>query len=372
MSAFSLRADPRDLEEFSVVYTNRATNHMSARFQQAMRELSSKLKAVYQADAVAIVPGSGTFGMEAIARQFVQGQTVLIVRNGLFSFRWSQIMDKGRLSAKALVCKARETGAGFAPMPIAEVTAAIAHNRPAVVFAPHVETAAGMMLPDDYIAALAKATHAVGGLLVVDSVASGAMWLDMRALGIDVLLSAPQKGWNSTPCAAMVMLSERALARLADTESDSFSCDLKRWLEIMRAYEQGGHAYHATMPTDSLMALRDAMAEAEAAGLATLKSAQQQLGDAVRALLAEYGYRSVAADGFAAPGVVVCHTDDDDMHSGRAFAAQGVQIASGVPLQIDEGADYKSFRIGLFGLDKLLHIDATVALLKQALDNMAK
>lgn len=360
--------DPQGLAEYSVVYTNRALNHMSARFQAVMRDLSADLKAVYRAEHLAIVPGSGTYGMEAIARQLIQGAPVLIVRNGLFSYRWSQIIDTAKLSRDVHVMKARDTGAGFAPAPIAEVCAAIAEHRPAVVFAPHVETAAGMMLPDDYIRALADATHAAGGLLVIDCVASGAVWLDMQALGIDVLLTAPQKGWSASPCCAVVLLNDAAAARVRATASDSFACDLKKWLDIMEAYEKGGHAYHATMPTDALCVLHDAVREARQVGLDTLKAAQFDLGAQARALLAQYGYASVAAEGFAAPGVIVAYTDNPDLQSGRAFAAQGLQIAAGVPLQIGESADFKSFRLGLFGFDKLTDIPAALAPLRRALE----
>lgn len=370
MPALHPHIDPDGLVEYSVVYTDRALNHMSQRFQGVMRDLSAMLKRVYQAESAVIVPGSGTYAMEAVARQFIQQQKVLIVRNGLFSYRWSQIIDTGKLSPHVTVMKAQAQGRAFAPAAIADVTAAIARERPAVVFAPHVETASGMILPDDYIRALAEATHAAGGLLVIDCVASGAIWLDMRALGIDVLLTAPQKGWSGTPCCGMVMLGERALARLAETESDSFSCDLKKWHAIMQAYENGAHAYHATMPTDSLLALRDVMREAENIGFAELKAAQQKLGQEVRHLLAQYGYDSVAAEGYGAPGVVVCHTDNPELASGRAFAAQGMQIAAGVPLQIDEPADYQAFRVGLFGLDKLQNIPRTVSTLRDVLEKL--
>lgn len=372
MPALHTHIDPQGLAEYSVVYSDRALNHMSARFQTVMRDLSALLKNIYHADHIAIIPGSGTYGMEAIARQLVQNAPVLIVRNGQFSYRWTQIIEKARLTSNIRVLKARDSGAGYTPAPIADVCAAIAEQRPAAVFAPHVETASGMILPDDYIRALAQATHAVGGLLVIDCVASGAIWLDMAALGIDILLSAPQKGWSASPCCAMVMLNERAAARVRDSESDSFACDLKKWLDIMQTYENGGHAYHATMPTDSLLILRDTIREAERTGLATLREAQHTLGKQARALLAQYGYQSVAAQDYAAPGVIVCHTDDPALQNGSAFAAQGLQIAAGVPLQVDEPADFKSFRIGLFGLDKLQNIPLTLAILQEALDNIEK
>ncbi len=373
MTALLSHIDPDGLLEYSVVYTDRALNHMSARFQTAMRDISGLLKQVYHADAVAIVPGSGTFAMEAVARQLAQDQSCLVVRNGFFSFRWSQILEMGNISRQVTVMNA-QTSAGsqqpFAPAPIEAVCAAIAEQRPAVVFAPHVETASGMMLPDSYIRRLADAVHAVDGLLVIDCIASGTVWLDMQALGIDVLISAPQKGWSGSPCCGMVMLSAAAVARVNDTQSSSFACDLKKWLHIMQAYENGGHAYHATMPTDALLVLRDVMQEAERIGFEALKTAQLQLGRDVRDLLAEYGYASVAAADFAAPGVVVCYTDDADIHSGKAFARHGVQIAAGVPLQVGEPAGFQSFRIGLFGLDKLQNRARTVASLRQALDEI--
>ncbi len=373
MTALLSHIDPDGLLEYSVVYTDRALNHMSARFQTAMRDISGLLKQVYHADAVAIVPGSGTFAMEAVARQLAQDQSCLVVRNGFFSFRWSQILEMGNISRQVTVMNAQAAAGSqqpFAPAPIEAVCAAIAEQRPAVVFAPHVETASGMMLPDSYIRRLADAVHAVGGLLVIDCIASGTVWLNMQALGIDVLISAPQKGWSGSPCCGMVMLSAAAVARVNDTQSSSFACDLKKWLHIMQAYENGGHAYHATMPTDALLVLRDVMQEAERIGFEALKTAQLQLGRDVRDLLAEYGYASVAAADFAAPGVVVCYTDDADIHSGKAFARHGVQIAAGVPLQVGEPAGFQSFRIGLFGLDKLQNRARTVASLRQALDEI--
>lgn len=364
--------DPDGLLEYSVVYTDRALNHMARRFQLVMRELSAGLKQAYGAHSVVVVPGSGSSGMEAVARQFATGQQVLVVRNGWFSYRWSQIFDTGAITASTTVCKARPVAPGaqaaFAPAPIAEVVDAIRRTRPALVFAPHVETSAGMILPDDYLRALADATHAAGGLFVLDCVASGAIWVDMRVLGVDLLVSAPQKGWSSTPCAGLVMLGEQARARIDATTSTSFSLDLKKWLGIMEAHEQGQAPYHATLPTDGLAQLRDAVQETAAFGLAAARDAQQAIGDQVRALLAARGIRSVAAPGFQAPCVIVSHTDRADFHNGRAFAAQGLQIAAGVPLACDEGPDFRSFRIGLFGLDKLKHPQRTVQTFERALD----
>lgn len=372
MPALLPNVDPDGLLEYSVVYTDRSLNHMSAKFQQVMRDLSSMLKQAYNAQAAVIVPGSGTFAMEAVARQFVQGAQVLIVRNGWFSYRWSQIIETGHLSDKVTVLKARRVAdaseSPFMPAPIAEVVATIAREKPAVVFAPHVETSAGMMLPDDYLRAVADAVHAVGGLFVLDCIASGAMWVDMQATGVDVLVSAPQKGWSGQPCCGFAMLSERALQRLETTTSDSFSCDLKKWHQIMQAYEKGTHAYHATMPTDTLAEVRDQMREAFSYGLPALKAAQIELGRAARASLERRGVKSVAAPGFQAPGVVVSYTRDPDIQNGKKFVAQGMQIAAGVPLACDEPADYMSFRLGLFGLDKWKDVPAAVQRLDAALD----
>ncbi len=367
--------DPHGLLEYSVVYTDRALNHMSARFQGVMRDISALLKEAYQARSAIVVPGSGTFGMEAVARQFATGHKTLVLRNGWFSYRWTQILEMGAISPDSRVLKARRVAqahqSAFAPAPIDEVVAAIQAQQPAVVFAPHVETAAGLILPDDYLKAVADATHAVGGLFVLDCIASGAIWVDMAALGVDVLVSAPQKGWTGSPGCAFVMLGEAARARIDATTSTSFACDLKKWLQIMEAYEAGGHAYHTTLPTDALTRTRDVMRETQACGWQTLRQQQQALGDAVRALLVRQGFPSVAAAGFQAPGVVVSYTDDPGLSSGKTFLGLGLQTAAGVPLQCDEPADFKTFRIGLFGLDKLAHIDRTVAHLAQALRQVA-
>jgi len=344
---------------------------MSGAFQQVMRDLSEMLKGVYNADAVALIPGGGTFGMEAVARQLAKDKTVMVIRNGWFSYRWTQIFEMGRLPSDEIVMTARRQGnspqSPFAPPPIDEVEARIAEARPSVVFAPHVETSAGMILPDDYIARLAKAVHDVGGLMVLDCIASGCVWVDMAGTGVDVLISAPQKGWSATPCAGLVMLSQRALERMEDTSANSFAMDLKKWREIMAAYEAGGHAYHATMPTDGLKMFRDAMIETREMGFEAAKAAQWELGDKVRAMLAAQGIASVAAEGFGAPGVVVSYTDDPEIKTGRAFAAKGAQIAAGVPLQCDEPAGFSTFRLGLFGLDKLADVDGTVARLEAVL-----
>ena len=366
--------DPDGLQEFSVVFTDRSLNHMSKKYQAAMRDISAMLKDVYKANAVALVPGGGTYAMEAVARQFANGKHALILRNGWFSFRWTQIFDMGGFAAKTTVVNARQTGnsarSPYAPAPIAEVTAKIREEKPDVVFAPHVETSAGLILPDGYITAMAEAAHSVGALMVLDCIASGTVWVDMEKTGVDVLISAPQKGWSASPSAGLVMLSKRAEERLEQTASNSFAIDLKKWRAIMAAYEAGGHAYHATMPTDALVGFRDAMNEAKDIGFDTLKQAQWDLGNAVRAMLAAKGIVSVAADGFAAPGVVVSYTDDPDVQNGKKFVGEGVQIAAGVPLQVGEGPEFKTFRIGLFGIDKLKDVAGTVARLKDAVDRV--
>ncbi|WP_370230234.1 aminotransferase class V-fold PLP-dependent enzyme [Cognatishimia sp.] len=366
--------DPDGLDEFSVVFTDRSLNHMSASFQQVMRDISDMLKGVYNADAVALIPGGGTYGMEAVARQFARDAKTLVVRNGWFSYRWSQIFEAGGFAAESTVMKARQSGNGvtepFAPAPIEDVVAKIHELQPDVVFAPHVETSAGVILPDDYITAMAAAAHEVGALMVLDCIASGCAWIDMKATGVDVLISAPQKGWSASPSAGLVMMGPRAVARLADTESDSFAIDLKKWHSIMQAYENGGHAYHATMPTDALKAFRDTMLETREYGFDKLMDAQWALGNQVRALLKDKGITSVAADGFGAPGVVVSYTSDPAIQNGSKFSALGMQIAAGVPLACDEPEGFMTFRLGLFGLDKLYDVDATAARLKTVLDQV--
>jgi aspartate aminotransferase-like enzyme len=366
--------DPTGLDEFSVVFTDRSLNHMSQTFQGVMNDISTMLKDVYKAEAVALVPGGGSFAMEAVARQFARGASALVVRNGWFSYRWSQIIETGGLTESCTVMKARQTGntsrAPFAPAPIDEVVAAIREQKPQIVFAPHVETSAGVILPEAYVAALAAAAHEVGALMVLDCIASGCAWVDMQATGVDVLISAPQKGWSASPSAGLVMMSAHAVARLEETTSDSFAIDLKKWHQIMQAYENGGHAYHATMPTDALRAFRDTMIETRDYGFDRLQAAQWDLGDAVRAMLKDKGVVSVAADGFGAPGVVVSYTEDPAIQNGSKFAAERMQIAAGVPLQCDEPEDFRTFRLGLFGLDKLYDVPATLARLKRVVDQV--
>lgn len=372
MSGLLPDVDPDGLLEFSVVFTDRSLNQMSQKFQRVMRDLSSVLKEVYHVRSVALVPGGGTFGMEAVARQLITNKKVLVIRNGWFSFRWSQIFEMGHIPSEETVIKARPVAEGrqqaFAPAPIDEVVAAIRAKRPDVVCAPHVETASGIILPDDYLKAVADAVHEVGGLFVLDCVASGAIWVDMAATGVDVIISAPQKGWSGSPGCAFVMMSERAKAAVEASTSTSFAADLKKWLQIMETYEGGSHAYHATLPTDAITKTCQMMLETKEYGFEKVREEQWALGKRVRALLEGRGFRPVAAPGFQAPGVVVSYTDDDLIHTGKAFIAQGLQTAAGVPLRCDEPADYKTFRIGLFGLDKLHNIDQTVANLEKALN----
>jgi aspartate aminotransferase-like enzyme len=367
--------DPLGFLEYSVVYTDRALNHMSQRFQGVMRDISRILKSVYNGRSAVIVPGSGTFGMEAVARQFATGKKVLVIRNGWFSYRWTQILEMGGIAAESTVLKARQVGSGpqapFAPPPIDEVVATIRGGKPDVVFAPHVETASGMILPDDYLKAVGAAAREVGALFVLDCVASGTVWVDMADKNVDVLISAPQKGWSGSPCCALVVLGERARERIDATTSTSFACDLKKWLQIMEAFEGGGHAYHATMPTDALAAMRDVMLETEAYGFARVCEEQKELGRRIRALLEGRGFQSVAAEGFKAPGVVVSYTTDPDVQNGRKFLAVGVQTAAGVPLMCDEPADFRTFRIGLFGLEKLHNPERTVDNFAKALNALA-
>jgi aspartate aminotransferase-like enzyme len=366
--------DPDGLLEYSVVFTDRSLNHMSQSFQGVMTDISDTLKKVYNAPSVTLVPGGGTFGMEAVARQFGNGKKCMVIRNGWFSFRWSQIFEAGHIPCEEIVLKAEpvEDGsqASFAPAPLEDVVAAIAAEKPDVVFAPHVETSAGMILPDTYMSGVADAVHAVGGLFVLDCVASGTIWVDMKTIGVDVLISAPQKGWSASPCSAMVMMSELARTQIEDTASSSFAADLKKWMQIMEAYEGGGHAYHATMPTDAIVKFHASMRETEEYGFNRVRDEQNELGEKVRALMATHGFKSLAAQGYEAPSVVVCYTDDPDIQNGSKFAAAGLQVAAGVPLMCNEPDDFRTFRIGLFGLDKLHNVDRTVENLEKALNQV--
>ena len=366
--------DPDGLLEYSVVFTDRSLNHMSQSFQQVMNNISTTLKIAYNAAAVVVVPGGGTFSMEAVARQFGNDKKCLVIRNGWFSYRWTQIFEMGHIPSESIILKARpiddDPQPTFCPASIEEVVGTIKTEKPDVVFAPHVETSSGMILSDAYITAVGEAIHFVGGLFILDCIAAGTIWVNMQACGVDVLISAPQKGWSSSPCSGLVMLSPLAEERIETTTSTSFACDLKKWLQIMQAYENGGHAYHATMPTDALTMFRDTMKETEGYGFDKVCAEQQALGTRVRALLTNRGFKSVAAEGFQAPSVIVSHTNDVDIHNGKKFLAAGLQIAAGVPLQCDEPDDFQTFRLGLFGLDKLHNIDRTVETLEQALDQI--
>ena len=366
--------DPNGLKEFSVVFTDRSLNHMSDLFGGVMNDISSTLKEVYKANSIALVPGGGTFAMESVARQFMSGKTALVVRNGWFSYRWSQIFETGNICSSAIVMKAKQFGnnlqSSFEPAPIDEVVAKIKAEKPDFVFAPHVETSAGIILPDNYIRELSKAAHSVNALMVLDCIASGCVWIDMEDTGVDILISAPQKGWSSQPCAGLVMMSTNAREKINTTESDSFAMDLKKWLSIMETYEAGGHAYHATMPTDSLKVFRDTLSETREFGFSTAFDAQWELGKSVRKSLKNLGIKSVAADGFGAPGVVVSYTNSSDIQNGSRFKELGFQIAAGVPLKCDEPPEFSTFRLGLFGLDKLKNIESTLSTLDQAFEQV--
>ena len=363
--------DPDGLLEYSVVYTDRSLNHMSQSFQSVMNDVSTSLKGVYNAQAVIVVPGGGTYAMEAVARQFATNKNCLVLRNGWFSFRWSQIFEMGSIPSDETVMKAYRVSEGaeasFAPADINEVVEIIKKKKPNLVFAPHVETASGIILPDDYIRSVADAVHSVGGMFVLDCIASGAIWVDMEDSGVDILISAPQKGWSSSPAFGLVMLSAKANEAINITQSTSFSCDLLKWLQIMQAYENGAHAYHATMPTDAIKRFRDTIIETAEFGFDNARKKQQELGDKVRALLESHSINSVSEKGYQAPGVVVSYTNDKEIHNGSKFSNIGMQIAAGVPLQCDEGDDYQTFRLGLFGLDKLKDVDAAVKKLEDAL-----
>jgi aspartate aminotransferase-like enzyme len=364
--------DPDGLLEFSVVFTDRSLNHMSKRFQEVMRDISTTLREVYNADAAVVIPGGGTVGMEAVARQFATDKNVMVVRNGWFSYRWSQILDAGKIPTRTHVMNAARAAdhhqAPFAPPAIEDIVKEIRDRKPDVVFAPHVETSSGIILPDDYIKAIADAVHDFGGLFVLDCIASGAIWVDMGAAGVDVLISAPQKGWSSSPSSGLVMLNKAGVDALSETTSTSFALDLAKWHQIMQAYLNGGHAYHSTMPTDALAAFRDTLHETRDYGFEKVRAEQEALGRRVREVLAQRGYASVAARGFEAPGVIVSYTDNPAIQNGSAFAAKGMQIAAGVPLQCDEPEDYSTFRLGLFGLDKLHDVNRCVERLTKVLD----
>ena len=362
------------LKEFSVVYTDRSLNHMGDEFVDIMKDVSRVLKKAYNVDHSVIIPGSGTFGMEAVARQFADKKSVLIIRNGFFSYRWTQIFDMANITDHVHVITGSQTEdvtqAPFVPADIDTVIDYIHTSKPQVVFAPHVETSAGIILPDSYLKQVGQACNAVGAIFVLDCIASGAAWVDMKVLDIDVVITAPQKGWSSAPCCALVAMSSRARQVLDTTKSSSYSMDVLKWTQVMETYEKGSFVYHTTMPTNALKELRDTMLETESLGFDYLKHRQYDLGRQVRNMLISYGYPSVAQTGYHAPGVVVCYTTDKDMQNATKFRNMGYQTAAGVPLQVGERKDFQTFRIGLFGIDKLTNIDATVASLKEALDQL--
>jgi len=374
MAALLPNVDPDGLLEFSVVFTDRSLNHMSTDFQGVMCDIFSSLTSVYNTNICVLIPGGGTYAMESVVRAFATDQKVMVLRNGWFSFRWSQIFEAGNIPSETIILKARRSSndsqSAFSPLSINDVVSRIKDEKPSVFFAPHVETSSGIILPDEYIKEISNAVHSVGGIFVLDCIASGCMWVDMKDCGVDVLISAPQKGWSASPCAGIVMMNNAAIARLEKSDSTSFALDLKTWVGVMNSYTNGGHSYHATMPTDSLKEFRNAINEAAEYGFDKLKAKQKELGDKVRLLLAERNIKSVASAGFEAPGVIVSYTNDPSMQNGSKFASQGVQIAAGVPLRCDEPNDYSTFRLGLFGLDKLYDVDATVLRLEAVLDKV--
>ena len=425
---------PSPLQEFSVVYTDRALNHMSEPFKKAMLEIGDTLKEVYNCDHAVIIPGSGTYAMEAAARQFATGKKAIVLRNGFFSYRWTQIFESCGIPTDHLVLKAQAVDDSpkpqFAPHPVDQVVETIMKEKPAVLFAPHVETSTGMILPDDYIKKVADAMHSVGGIMVLDCIASGTVWVDMKKLGVDALISAPQKGcasrpqfgaqfpaqlfacltpslhpspprrWTGPSCAGLVMMNERAADVARATRSSSFVCDLRKWLELMESYEAGGFMYHATMPTDALVTFRDVMMETRDFGFDNANDAAWDLGRKVHSMMCEEkGLTRVAAPGYQAAGVIVVHTEDAQvagappslplpppprtrtspllsshhhllppLQVAGKFIQAGTQIAAGVPFMIGEPADTKTFRIGLFGLDKLKDTDKTVKTLRDSLE----
>jgi len=374
MAALLPNVDPDGLLEFSVVFTDRSLNHMSTDFQGVMCDIFSSLTSVYNTNICVLIPGGGTYAMESVVRAFATDQKVMVLRNGWFSFRWSQIFEAGNIPSETIILKARRSSndsqSAFSPLSINDVVSRIKDEKPSVFFAPHVETSSGIILPDEYIKEISNAVHSVGGIFVLDCIASGCMWVDMKDCGVDVLISAPQKGWSASPCAGIVMMNNAAIARLEKSDSTSFALDLKTWVGVMNSYTNGGHSYHATMPTDSLKEFRNAINEAAEYGFDKLKAKQKELGDKVRLLLAERNIKSVASAGFEAPGVIVSYTNDPSMQNGSKFASQGVQIAAGVPLRCDEPNDYSTFRLGLFGLDKLYDVDATVLRLEAVLNKV--
>lgn len=371
------KEDFGEFKEYSVIHTDRSLNLMSDPFQRVMRDLNLLLKKTYNADKVAIIPGSGTFGMEAVARQFATDEHVMVIRNGWFSYRWTEIFEMGDIPKSHTVLKAKPVDPSldqeqyqYAPCPVDEVVAKIYEERPATLFCAHVETSTGMILPDDYIRKVSAAMHDIGGIFVLDCIASGTVWADMKDLGADIVISAPQKGWTGPCCAGLVMMSEHAIQKMETTKETSFAMSLKRWSAIMDTYEAGGFGYHTTMPTDALRDFHEISVETLKVGLPELKENQLELGKQARAALDERGLTSVSAPGYQAPGVLVYHSPSDTANPEMMakFKKHSLQIAMGVPWQLDEPEGMKTFRLGLFGLDKLGDIDGTLSTLTAALD----
>lgn len=365
-----LQSKTGELLEYSVVYTDRSINLMSAPFQECMKDMSRILKEVYHAHSTAIIPGSGSYAMEAVARQFATGKKALVLRNGYFSFRWSDIFAVCKIPSAETVLKATCGDASMepamSPVAVDVAVATILAEKPDVVFAPHVETSTGILLPDDYIKKVTEAVHSVGGIFVLDAIAAGTLWANMEDLGVDVLVTAPQKGWSGPACAGIVMLNEKARALSDAAESTSFAVNLGKWLTVMDKYEAGGFMYYTTLPTDALMAFHKVMLETkDTIGFPAAKEAALKLGGLVRASMAKHGLKSAAAAGFESPTVVVSYSQSDAMVG--KFKEQGIQIAGGVPFKCDEPEGLKTFRIGLFGIDKMRNPDRTAAILDEKL-----
>jgi len=374
------------LKEFSVVYTDRALNMMSSEFVTVMQDISKTLKEVYNAKYTAIIPGAGTYAMEAVARQFGKARKVMVIRNGYFSYRWTDIFTRCNIpKGEETILKAFPAEEGdqpqYIPMPIEKVLAAIKAERPDAVFAPHVETSVGMILPDEYIKRVTAAVHEVGGVFVLDCIASGTIWLDMEELGIDALISAPQKGWSGPCCVGIVALSERGYGRVQETEGDSMVTNLKMWCHVMSEYEEGRFKYYTTLPTDALRTFRDVMLETKAFGFAKAKQEQWRLGRLVRSEMRKYGFKGVPIPEYQSPGVVVLYipktmTDPKkERNFFQEFKAEGLQIAGGVPWKLGEPAGRgpkQTFRIGLFGIDKLKNVESTVKTLTSVVKNIVQ
>ena len=362
--------DPAGLKEYSVVYTDRALNHMSTKYCDVAKEVSSTLNEVYNSHRAVMLPGSGTYGMEATARALATDKKVLVLRNGYFSYRWTDIFDQTGIPSDVTVLKGSPVGASsrpqFTPHPLEDVLATIRREKPAVVFAPHVETSTGIKLPDEYVAEVGAAVQEHGGHFVLDCIASGTYWTDMKALNVDVVITAPQKGWTGPACVGLTMLSERATEAVRASKPKSMVLNLSKWLDVAESYDNGGFMYYTTMPTDAITLFRDVAAETKEYGFAKAKEDFILLGQEVRDMMASKGFTTVAADGYHAPGVVVAYTDDPNMFP--KFKSQGFQVAAGVPFMIDEPTGNHTFRIGLFGIDKLYNRARTVSRLAEGID----